>query len=872
MSRNDARFWRCALQVNPFSYIKYRGIEHTMTETEYNEAILEGCLRNNIKIVGLADHGNVESTERLRALLESKDIVVFPGFEISTAEKIHIICLFPEATRTNQLNRYLGKLGIIDVDNGSLPSNLSCLELAKIIEEDLKGFWFAAHITSDNGILKIGQMQHVWNSPLLKAAQIPNTIANIDPRYKNIINNKEPAYRRSTPIALINAKDVCNPHDLDREESSCLVKMTQSNFRCFKLAFQDPDSRIRLASDISENYFSVIEEIKIYGGYLDGINIKLSDHLNSVIGGRGTGKSSLIECIRYCLNITPRSRESTSSHNQTINANLGREDGRIELIISSQKQNGKRYKITRRYNQPVVLETEDGDVSNLTISDILPNIEIYGQNEIMEIINDEKAKLALLDRFLPEAAETISKQSKIIGNLRSNGSQIKSCCEQIDEIQSEILLLPKLKERLESYSDLGVEQKLKKAESLATEQQIVNSIKADLKEIKLETNQKNLVTVDRLSQSTNKDLLDKINIILGKYNQINEENVYAYNVKMDELLHEFKPIFDEWDNRERLINDELDMALKKIPDMHGKSGLELGAAYRKTVSEIARIEPLIATEKKIGESIERLYHDRRLLIEKLNKEKDKYLDNLRTAIKKINKKQLQGKVQIDLKAFHDKTSLKNYLKGMEGLGEKSILWIDEVHPFSLATFIEDIKKGKEEFYEKYRVHGLTYAKAEIICKLSSNHFMDMELLEMEHIIDIKLNVSLHGEEYKPLSQLSKGQQCTAILNLLLIDNQDPLIIDQPEDNLDNAFIAERVVDELRNSKLKRQFIFATHNANIPVFGDSELIIVMEEEERQGTIKEGKYGSIDLDTVRDAVIQTLEGGTRAFDMRKIKYSI
>lgn len=75
--------------------------------------------------------------------------------------------------------------------------------------------------------------------------------------------------------------------------------------------------------------------------------------------------------------------------------------------------------------------------------------------------------------------------------------------------------------------------------------------------------------------------------------------------------------------------------------------------------------------------------------------------------------------------------------------------------------------------------------------------------------------------FRPLNKLSTGQQCTAILLMLLLDNSDPLLMDQPEDNLDNAFIAEWIVTELRNAKSSRQFLFATHNANIPVFGDAE---------------------------------------------------
>ena len=108
-----ARFWRCALQVNPVGYNSaYRGSEHCMSEAVYNQELLAKCLELEIKVVGLADHGSVDSVDTLRNMLEPHGIVVFPGFEIASTEKIHMVCLFPEVTTKDQLNRYLGKLEI----------------------------------------------------------------------------------------------------------------------------------------------------------------------------------------------------------------------------------------------------------------------------------------------------------------------------------------------------------------------------------------------------------------------------------------------------------------------------------------------------------------------------------------------------------------------------------------------------------------------------------------------------------------------------------------------------------------------------------------------------------------------------------------
>ncbi len=138
-----ARFYKCALQVNPYSYISYRG-ETPLPENDYNEQILAQCRENNIKVVGLADHGSVEHPEGLRSLLQENNIIVFPGFEIASSEKIHMVCLYPETTDLATLNQYLGQL--MGNNNNRLqgepthPSFLSCENIAEMVLNSQQGF------------------------------------------------------------------------------------------------------------------------------------------------------------------------------------------------------------------------------------------------------------------------------------------------------------------------------------------------------------------------------------------------------------------------------------------------------------------------------------------------------------------------------------------------------------------------------------------------------------------------------------------------------------------------------------------------------------------------------------------------------------
>ena len=113
-----------------------------------------------------------------------------------------------------------------------------------------------------------------------------------------------------------------------------------------------------------------------------------------------------------------------------------------------------------------------------------------------------------------------------------------------------------------------------------------------------------------------------------------------------------------------------------------------------------------------------------------------------------------------------------------------------------------------------------------------------------------------------------------MLLLLLLESDAPLVIDQPEDDLDNRFITDGVVPRIRDEKRRRQFVFSTHNANIPVLGDAELILGLhasgEASGGRAFISSEHMGSIDSAPVRALVEEVLEGGKTAFETRRRKY--
>ncbi|MCW5255059.1 ATPase [Verminephrobacter aporrectodeae subsp. tuberculatae] len=875
-----ARFWRCALQVNPFGYqTQYRGIEHGLDEAAYNQQVLDQCRALEITVVGVADHGSVDAVDGLRRFLEPHGIIVFPGFEIASSEKVHMVCLFPEDTTTDQLNRYLGKLSLTDPGDTVQPSNKTCLDLARIIF-DCGGFWYAAHMTGANGLLHLNQagggLSHIWkDETLVKAGQIPGPLEDLPQNHKQIVLNKDPNYRRAHHIALLNAKDVVTPDDLANPRASSWIKMTRPGFESFLAAFKDPDSRIRLGFP-PEAHYSRMEKLRFHGGYLDGIGIELSAHLNAVIGGRGTGKSTLIECLRYVLDVPPRALSAKRQHDEIIKANLGA-GGRIALEVISRTQNGRRYSVSRRYGEPSVVKDDAGQVSTLQPRDLLPRIEIYGQNEILELARDPASQAAILNRFLPSGSTLTDELGVIARQLIDNRNKLLTAARQKDDLQAQVARLPKLTEQVQQFKSLGLEDKLALVPQLEREKQLAERVSEELTRVAegLVMLNDNLPDTAFLSDKALDGLphaqimvrmraaLDglgkEITTRLAGLRELHAATTMATDAQQAELKSKLDA-----------ESAALERVFTNLPTFAGRPGRDVGRAYQELLREIETIRPSEARAGNMDRLLHELHGQRRDLLDAFSQLRDQRTDELRQATRKLNRK-LDGKLRLDLKAGAQRRALKELLLRVPGLGEKKLAWIDESgENLTVPALVKAMRDGESAIEALTSDWGIQPSAIEALAHLDRSLVLEIEEIDLQDQILIELNIAHEGALFKPLDQLSTGQQCTAILHLLLLKNDDPLIMDQPEDNLDNAFIAERIVTQLRGAKTERQFLFATHNANIPVFGDAEWIGIFSSDGSRAQMPATAQGSIDVPDIRDRVAEILEGGREAFSRRKEKY--
>ena len=137
---------------------------------------------------------------------------------------------------------------------------------------------------------------------------------------------------------------------------------------------------------------------------------------------------------------------------------------------------------------------------------------------------------------------------------------------------------------------------------------------------------------------------------------------------------------------------------------------------------------------------------------------------------------------------------------------------------------------------------------------------------IQYQVPDKVEIFYHN---KLLRKHSLGQRASAlILFILTQNNNDIIIIDQPEDDLDNKVIYDEVISAISKTKPNVQFIFATHNANIPVLGDAERVLVVDFNESEIEVSQG---NIDMLGTQKQIIDIMEGGREAFDNRKMIYT-
>lgn len=874
---NGARFYKCALQVNPFAYHGRHGKQTAFqSEANYNSAIIEACRVNNVEAIAVTDHFRISDSLGLMRAARAAGIFVFGGFEASSNDGIHFLCLY-DPEKDNTLERLIGEHGVRDHNALSPNGDKNCLELMKCVREQ-GGITVAAHVAADNGLLYTLEGQprmNAWKSQDLYACALPGPISAAPQNIRSILENKDTAHKRERRLAVINASDVNGPEDIADPRSSCFIKMSALSVEGLRQAFLDPDSRIRLHSDASPEPHAEFIAMAWEGGFLDGTRLHFNGNLNVLVGGRGTGKSTVIESLRYALAIDPIGEEATKAH-QGVLKHVLKSGTKVSLLVRSHHPAKHDYTIERIVPNPPVVKDEQGNVLNLSPRDVVPGVEVFGQHEISELTKSREKLTLLLERFVERDPSAGPQKAKVRLELERSRSRIADVQRELKQIDERLALLPGLEETQKRFQDAGLEERLKEKSLLVREERILITIKERLAPISTVRQElASLLPIDTafLSAKALEGLPNSAMLVEG---QVILDGVTAQIQKIAGQIEqtiatadaELSALRSRWDKRRQVADTTYQSLLRELQ----QSKID-GEEFIRLRRQIEDLRPL--RERKdalISDLTANQTRRRSLLDEWFNLLSSEYRA-LEKAAKRVSKK-LGGRVRAKVTMGGNREPLEKLLR--EGVGGNLAALLERLksrESLSLLDLAQRCREGKEALISNY---GLPPAAAERLAQAPSHIFMLLEELELPATTQIELNTSSDGEQetWQTIEALSTGQKATAVLLLLLLESEAPLVVDQPEDDLDNRFITDGVVPTMKNEKRKRQFVFSTHNANIPVLGDAELIIGLstsiQNDAVQGRSSDQYMGSIDMQPVREMVEEILEGGKTAFEMRRQKY--
>ena len=838
-----------------------------------------------VSVLAITDHNDVSGVSVFQDAATS-GITIFPGFELSSSEGIHVLCIYPPDATEGQLGRFLGEFGIRDTEPSSQLSSHPFDEILEKVREQ-GGISIAAHVTNANGLFEVldGQARiQAWRSDDLLAIQIPGAVQDLPPDVRPIVENRNPDYRRIHPaaeklaVAAVNARDVVRAEDLDDPAATCWIKMSEVSVEGLRQAFLDPGSRIRLnhGEDESEpEEHAELVTLGWTGGFLDGEAVGLNPNLNVLVGGRGAGKSTVIESLRYVLGLEPIGEEAQKTH-QGIVRHVLRSGTKVSLVVRCHSPTTREYRIDRTVPNPPVVREESGQVSNLLPIDIIPRVEVYGQHEVSELTRSSEKLTRLLDRFVEQDHSLPRRKAEIRRDLAKTRRSILDVRKELGEIEERLAALPGLEETLERFREAGLEDRLRERSLLVREERVLESVPERLLPLResLESLRQE-IPIERVFLSPKaleglpgREILAGADAVLDRLSHDVGDVVEQLDVALGRAENGIAEVRSRWNERKR----EVQRAYEKILRELQKSAVD-GEEFIRLRREIEGLRPLGDRRSLLRRLASEHLERRRALLAEWEDLKAQGFRLLDRAARRVGRR-LRDRVQVAVTAAGDREPLFQLLRDeIGGRLSEAIDTLAKAEHLSLPEFVDACRTGSDVVQ---RTYSIPPAQAKRLAEAPEDVLMLIEEVELAPTTAIRLNTAPSGEPpaWQALEDLSTGQKATAVLLLLLLESDAPLIVDQPEDDLDNRFITEGVVPRMREEKRQRQFIFSTHNANIPVLGDAELILGLTAaggaDRGQARIAREHVGSIDTRSVRELVEDLLEGGKDAFETRRLKY--
>ncbi len=602
-----------------------------------------------------------------------------------------------------------------------------------------------------------------------------------------------------------------------------------------------------------------IERFQVEEGFLTGLDVSFTPGLNVIIGARGTGKTSLIELIRYCLDAHSSGPEISKKSKQHALSILG--SGQVTARMST---GGKTVIVSR------------------TASDAHPRFSgeyqkpiIFSQTEIETIGLESSGRLRLIDGFIPNASVDEMSEKQITSNIISLTSEVTKLRRELDELENAtrdiVTVDVELKdilaqEAVVANSSSALSQKAMLLQTLSDRISYNSSLEFNVTRAQSEIYSwySQIKTAMDFSGINDPEVVSSLVPHASKVSAIKEklESAHSMVVEIWQSLDETKKkiqglkISDE--SLARDSRQEIEVLQAGAGDV-----MRRGQSLREKKAKLESLANLFNVRKQ---ELTVLIQRRDLELDRLEKHRTSRFETRLSVIKELNAS-LGPSIRIGIKMHGQQNIFSSLIADMlRGSGLK----YNDIAPMLASTISPRMLLETVENFDvslMSDVSGLALDRsARVLTHLRNVDLGAIGVIDIEDEVFMQL---LDGTDYKDISELSTGQRCTVILPIVLAHKGRIVIVDQPEDHIDNAFITSTLIRAVLSRNPTGQIIFSTHNPNIPVLGAADNVVHLASDGRRGYVT--SRGSLNEACIVESISTVMEGGSEAFSKRSAFYS-
>jgi predicted ATPase len=869
-------------ETNPFSngsnWVRADFHLHTKADKEFKYAgqendfvkdYVKALKAAEIRVATITNHNKFDLGEfkALRKKAKKEGICVLPGIELSVndgANGVHTLVVFSDqwlVDGKNFINQFLatafkGKVPA-DYEQENGRSSQSLISTLEELEGFHKEFFVVfAHVEAPSGLWKEldgGRLKELSDHPLIQKYCLGFQKVRTHDKADAKCRVKVMEWWGSNYPAEVEGCDAKDIAQIGRGKYAYL-KVGDPSFESVKYALSDPAYRV--AKEVPSVPHSHITAVRFEGGLLDGVRVPFSPHLNCLIGIRGSGKSAVLEAIRYVLGIPFGQVAQDVDYKEELIPYVLQSGGKV--VVEAKDKHGQSYEISRIYKHSSDVYVDGNLQPGVLVRETVIWKPLYfGQKDLAAAgkgFGHDLVEKLVGDTLKPTRTEINNR----VGTLEDKIEILQSLETDVEQKEEDEEELKDIKFRLDQFKKYGVKEKLDK-------------------QIEFDKDISYCAQVDELASDWSETLTDSIEGAEESFEELedckskyNAELFKKYSTKLAELT---KTIVDA---------HSVAMQVDKISEELDKLRQELEADKKELKGDFAKTERELVKALS-DEGVTSIQPDEYV---NLSKRKTALKKSIAELTKKTAKhKEKQNDVLTALAALNESwhKEFKLISSALDKINDtQSALKVEAKYKGDTAKFatrMEENFRGhhiRKETYktisEKYTDFGEVYkslddavkaakSKADVFVEQFHENLFDLLSYQVPNIYA----VTYHG---KDLKSHSLGQRASAMMLFILSQKDcDLLLIDQPEDDLDGQSIYEEVVKLIREIKPEQQFIFATHNANFPVLGDAEMIGGCSFDEEKILVESG---SIDCKTSQKKIVDIMEGGKEAFERRKSIY--